>query len=61
MTNPKEKASELFFLNWFSNYELLHKKTYNDTLDYLDKKIVQDKDNSNYWNEVKKSLAIFKG
>lgn len=61
MTNPKEKASELFFLNWFSNYELLHKKTYNDTLDYLDKKIVQDKDNSSYWMEVKKSLANFKG
>jgi hypothetical protein len=60
MINPKEKASELFFLNWFNNYDLLHKKSFGDTMDYIDKMIVQDKENEAYWIEVKKCVANFK-
>lgn len=60
MTNPKDKASELFFHYWFTNYGMLHKKTYNETLDYIDRMIVQEKEQSKYWQDVKKSLASFK-
>ncbi len=60
MTNPKDKASELFFHYWFNNYNLLNQKTYNETLDYIDRMIVQDKEQSKYWHDVKKSLASFK-
>lgn len=58
---PKEKAIEIFFEQWFKNYDLVHKKSLTDANDIVDLKIVKEKDESQYWQEVKKELLFFKG
>lgn len=57
---PKEKATEIFFEQWFKNYDLVHKKALTDANDIVDLKIVKEKNESQYWQEVKRELLSFK-
>jgi hypothetical protein len=57
----KEKATEIFFEQWFKIYNQLHKQALNEANDFVDLKIISDKDFAEYWKEVKRELSLFKG
>lgn len=59
MTDPKQKAQEIFFLHWFDTYSKLSNISRMKALDEVDKKIISDYTNSTYWQEVKKHLLTF--
>jgi len=58
MSDPKQKAQEIYFHHWFEIYSKLAKQAQLNALDEIDKKIIFDPDNSTYWSEVKKNLLL---
>ena len=59
MTEPKQKAQEIFFQQWFETYSKLAEQSRAKALDEVDKKIITDYSNATYWQEVKKHLLTF--
>jgi hypothetical protein len=59
--NPKEKASDIFFKVWFEKYNKLHKDVYSEAQHLIDIKILKEKENSDYWKQVRNELLSFKG
>lgn len=56
MSDPKQKAQEVFFHHWFDLYNKLPKQAQQNALDEVDKKIIFDPENAIYWSEVRRSL-----
>jgi len=56
MTDPKQKALEIYFQHWLEIYSKLARQAQREALDELDNKIIFDAENSTYWTEVKKNL-----
>lgn len=59
MSDPKQKAQEIFFLHWFETYSKLAELSRSKALDEIDKKIINDYENATYWQAVKKHLLTF--
>ena len=59
MTEPKQKAQDIFFQQWFETYSKLAELSRSKALDEVDKKIITDYPNATYWQEVKKHLLTF--
>jgi len=59
MTDPKQKAQEIFFQHWFETYSKLGEQSRSKALDEVDKKLISDYTNATYWQEVKKVLLTF--